>query len=174
VESATEIFRGRSLGFGVEEVILPNGVRSSYAMVRHPGSTGIVALADDGTVLMTRQYRHVIGKYILEIPSGTMEKGESPEACARRELEEETGFVAGSLAKLAEIDIMPAYSDEVIHLYIAGDLRPSAQNLDRDEIIQVVKYPLRELIAFIEDGGITDGLTILALYRARSYLQAKA
>ncbi|MCE5334152.1 MAG: NUDIX hydrolase [Desulfobacteraceae bacterium] len=172
VESSKEVFRGRSFGFGVEDVTLPNGVRTSYAMVRHPGSTGIVALSADGMVLMTHQYRHVIGRYVLEIPSGTMEKGEEPLACARRELEEETGYVAGSIEQLGAVHIMPAYSDELIHIFLATDLKPSVQNLDTDEIIEVRKYPFRKLMELIEDGTITDGLTILALYRAGARLQS--
>ncbi|MHC1728140.1 MAG: NUDIX hydrolase [Syntrophobacteraceae bacterium] len=170
VNQIREIYRGRAWSFAVEDVTLPNGNRSDYAVVRHPGSTGIVPLLDDGTVLMTLQYRHVIGRYILEIPSGTMEEGESPLRCAERELEEETGYRAKELVEIAAVHIMPAYSDELIHLYLARGLTPASQALDPDEIIQVMNHPLEELLRFIEEGKITDGLTILALYRARAYL----
>jgi len=171
INEAREIFKGRSFAFEVEDVTLPNGNRAEFAMVRHPGSTGIVPIMDDGTVLMTFQYRHVVREYLLEIPAGTMEPGESPLECARRELEEETGIAAGELVKIASVDILPAYSDEKIHVYLARDLKPSVQNLDKDEIIHVVRYPFEELMAFIAEGKITDALTILSLYRVQAYLQ---
>jgi ADP-ribose pyrophosphatase len=174
VNEAREIFRGKNFAFEVQDVTLPNGGRAEFAMVRHPGSTGIVPIMDDGTVLMTFQYRHAVGEYLLEIPAGTMEAGESPFDCAKRELEEETGFAAGELIKIATVDILPAYSDEKIHVYLARNLTPSRQNLDQDEIIQVVKYPFNELIVFIAEGKITDALTILSLYRVYTYLQNSA
>jgi ADP-ribose pyrophosphatase len=172
VNQTREIFRGKAFGFEVQDVLLPNGSRAEFAMVRHPGSTGIVPIMDDGTVLMTFQYRHAVGKYLLEIPAGTIETGESPLGCAKRELEEETGFTAGELIKIASVDIIPAYSDEKIYVYLARNLTPSTQNLDQDEIIQVVKHPLGELIAFIAEDKITDALTILSLYRVNAYLQS--
>ncbi len=140
-------------------------------MVRHPGSTGIVPLLEDGTVVMTLQYRHAVGEYLLEIPAGTMEPGESPLNCARRELEEETGFVAEEFTKLSEIHILPAYSDEKIHVYLARNLSLSKQNLDHDEIIEVVTHPLEEVIRMIADGRITDALTILAIQQASAFFE---
>jgi ADP-ribose pyrophosphatase len=174
VNGAREIYRGRAFSFEVQDVTLPNGGRAEFAMVRHPGSTGIVPIMEDGTVLMTFQYRHAVGEYLLEIPAGTMEPGESPYECAKRELEEETGFTAGELIKIASIDIIPAYSDEKIHVYLARNLKPSRQNLDADEIIQVVKHRLEELLTFIPEGKITDALTIVSLYSVRVYLQSCA
>ena len=171
VNASREIYRGRSFAFEVQDVTLPNGSRAEYAMVRHPGSTGIVPILDDGTVLMVFQYRHAVGEYLLEIPAGTMEPGESPYDCAKRELAEETGFSAGELIKIASIDIIPAYSDEKIHVYLAKSLKPARQNPDADEIIQVVKYPLEELMDKIAEGKITDALTVLSLYRVCAYLR---
>ncbi|MCP4689575.1 MAG: NUDIX hydrolase [Desulfobacterales bacterium] len=166
VHETREVYRGKCFSFKVEDVTLPNGERSEYAMVRHPGSTAVVPVLDDGRVVMTRQYRHVIGEYILEIPAGTMEPGEPPAECARRELEEETGMAAGTLTELARIHILPSYSDELIHVYLARDLTPTQQNLDRDEIIQVEKHPMGDLMQMIDDARITDALTILSLQKA--------
>lgn len=171
LNQSRQIHRGKSWSFCMEDVTLPNGSRADYAMIRHPGSTGIVPLLDNGKVLMIHQYRHVIGEYILEIPSGTMEKGESPLGCAERELEEETGYRAKELVEIAAVHIMPAYSDEFIHVYLARGLMPASQRLDPDEIIQVVEYSMEDLLRLIEEGEITDGLTILALYRARAWLE---
>ena len=107
----------------------------------------------------------------MEIPAGTMEPGESPLNCARRELEEEVGLVAREFIELAQVHIIPAYSDEKIHLYLARGLTASKQNLDQDEIIHVVKYPLNEVMRMIGEGAITDALTILSIQQACMYIQ---
>jgi 8-oxo-dGTP pyrophosphatase MutT (NUDIX family) len=169
VNEIEEKYRGRLFSFVVEDITLPNGSRTEAAIVRHPGSTGIVPLAEDGSVVMTYQYRHAVGEYLLEVPAGTMESGESPLTCAQRELEEETGFTATDWVKIATVHIVPAYSDELIHIFLARGLKPSRQNLDQDEILQVVRYPWDELMRLLHEGAITDALTILALYQARTY-----
>ncbi len=94
VHTSRTLHRVRNFSFAVEDVTLPNGARTEMGMIHNPGSTGIVPVSDDGRIVMTRQYRHVVGDYLLEIPAGTMEPGESPILCAQRELEEETGLVA--------------------------------------------------------------------------------
>jgi len=174
IHKTSQLYRGRTFSFVAEDVTLPNDSRAEMAFVRHPGSTAIVPLLDDNTVIMERQYRHPLRDYLFEIPAGTLEAGEPPLHCARRELEEETGFVANEFVELARIDILPAYSDEKIYLYLARDLTPSEQMLDRDEIIEVVKYPLDDALQMIADGGITDALTVLALQRTWFYLENEA
>jgi ADP-ribose pyrophosphatase len=171
VNSTETVYKGKSFSFVVEDIMLPNHVRAQMAMVRHPGSTGIVPLFDDGSVVMTLQYRHAVKDYLLEIPAGTMDHGETPLQCARRELEEETGLVAKHFTKLCEVHILPAYSDEKIHVYLARNFIQTQQNLDADEILQVVKYPLEEVAAMISKGLITDALTILSIQRTWLYLQ---
>lgn len=170
LHSRRELYRGRVFGFFEEEVTLPNGRRTAYGVVRHPGSTGIVPVTDDGMIVMTRQYRHPVGNYLLEIPAGTNDPGEAPLACAHRELEEETGMAAGEMILLNRIHILPAYTDEVIYVYLARGLRPRRQHLDPDEIITVERHSPDALMAMIADGRITDALTILSLHRARAYL----
>lgn len=171
IKKFIEIYRGKIFSFVTEDVILPNGVRSEIAMVRHPGSTAVIPLLDDNTIVLTLQYRHPIREYILEIPAGTMEPGESPLNCAKRELEEETGFVANELVELSSIHILPAYSDEKIHVYLARNLTASQQKLDQDEIIHIVTYPFNEAMQLIHTGDITDALTIMSIYWAWIYLQ---
>jgi ADP-ribose pyrophosphatase len=166
-------YKGALFSFVSEDVTLPNGSRAEMAMVRHPGSTAVVPLLDGHTVVMELQYRHAVGEYLLEIPAGTMEPGELPLACAKRELEEETGFAATEIIELGKVHIIPAYSDEVIHLYIATGLIPSRQNLDKDEIIEIVKYPLKRTLQMIDAGRITDALTILSLQRTWLYFRGK-
>lgn len=100
-----------------------------------------------------------------------MEPGESPLNCARRELEEETGLVAREFVELSHVYIIPAYSDEKIHVYLARGFTTSEQNLDQDEIIQVEEYPLKEVLQMISQGLITDALTILSIQQAHMYIQ---
>jgi ADP-ribose pyrophosphatase len=171
VNKSTEIYKGKHFAFVTEDVTLPNGVMSEIAMVRHPGSTAIVPMLDDHTLVMTRQYRHPIRDYVIEIPAGTLEANESPINCAKRELEEETGYVANELVELSHIHMLPAYSDEKIYLYLAKGLTTSQQNLDQDEIIHTVKYSFDDALQLINNGTITDALTIMAIYRAWIYLQ---
>jgi ADP-ribose pyrophosphatase len=171
VHEIQQHYRGALFSFVSEDVTLPNGSRTQFAMVRHPGSTAIVPLFEDGTVLMERQYRHPVGKYLLEIPAGTMEVGESPLACAGRELEEETGYCAGQFVELCRVDIIPSYSDEKIHVFLAQGLTQSEQKLDKDEIIEIVKYPFEDALEMCQQGQISDALTILALQRTWFYLQ---
>jgi len=137
------------------------------AFVAHPGSTAVVPLFEDGRIALIRQYRHPVRAHMLEIPAGTTEPGESPLACAKRELEEETGLVADSWESIARIHILPSYSDELIHVFLARQLTRSGQHLDEDEIIDVVIYPLEAVFQMISDGEITDALTILALQQLR-------
>jgi len=171
VHQVHQHYQGTLFSFVSEDVTLPNGSRTELAMVRHPGSTAIVALFDDNTVLMERQYRHAVKDYLLEIPAGTMEPGELPLNCAGRELEEETGYVAEEFIELSQVLILPAYSDEKIFVYLARGLKPSKQNLDQDEIIEIVKYPFDKALKLIRDGLISDALTVLSLQMTRFYLQ---
>jgi ADP-ribose pyrophosphatase len=171
INSSEVVYKGKLFSFVTEDVTLPNHARAELAWVRHPGSTGIVPVLDDGSVVMTLQYRHAVREYLLEIPAGTLDPGESPLNCARRELEEETGYVATELTKLAQVYILPAYSNEKIHIYLARGLTPTQQNLDKDEIIEVVEYPPEQLKEMINKSIITDALTILSLQHAWEYLR---
>jgi len=170
VHSVRKHYQGKLFSFASEDVTLPNGSRAEMAMVRHPGSTAVVPLLDDNTVVMELQYRHAMEDYLLEIPAGTMEPGELPLDCAHRELEEETGFKAKRMIELGPIHILPAYSDEITHVYIARELSPTHQRLDEDEILEVVHYPLEQKFTMIADGHITDALTVLSLQKAWFYL----
>ena len=163
-------YQGQLFSFVSEDVTLPNGSRAEMALVRHPGSTAVVPFLDDNRVVMELQYRHAVGEYILEIPAGTMEPGELPLDCAKRELEEETGLRAARMIDLGPVHIIPAYSDEIIHVYIARGLTPARQKLDPDEILEVVHYPFEQTLKMIADGRITDALTVLSLQKAWFYL----
>jgi ADP-ribose pyrophosphatase len=172
IHRRTEIYRGRHFSFATEDLTLPNGRRTEMAMVRHPGSIAVVPLTPEGGVVMEHQYRHCVRGYLLEIPAGTLEPGESPLACAGRELEEETGYTAAQFIELGRTHILPAYSDELIHLFIARGLTLARARLDPDEIIRTTIYPLDRLMDMIAAGQITDALTILSLHRTWFYLRS--
>jgi ADP-ribose pyrophosphatase len=157
------IYQGRVVNLNLETVRLPNGATVELEIVRHPGAAAVVAMKDEETVLLIRQYRHAAGGYILEIPAGTLKPGEAPRDCAARELEEEIGFRASALEPVVTFFATPGFTDEVIHVFKATGLAPGRQNLDHDEVLEVVELPLREAIGRIGDGTIRDGKTIVGL-----------
>lgn len=173
VEQTETIYQGRLFSFVIEDITFPDDTRTKMAMVRHPGSTAIIPLKKDGKVVMIHQYRHPVNEFLLEIPAGTIEPGESPLDCARRELTEETGLRAEEFIKLTEVDIIPAYSDEKIYVYLARNFTSFKQHLDQDEFLEVVEYPLEEVLDMINNGVATDALTILSIQMAWLYLQKK-
>ena len=174
VKSWAQVYKGRIFDFVTENIKLPNGSETEMAFIRHPGSIAVVPLLDDDTVVMEVQYRHPVGEYLLEIPAGTLEPGESPIDCAKRELMEETGYHARELIELGKIHMIPAYSSEEIHVFIARGLTLAEQDLDPDEIIEVVTYPLAKAVQMIDAGKITDTLTIASIQMAWIRLKAQS
>lgn len=159
------LHEGRVGSFGLEAVVLPNGAAVTLEILRHPGAAAVVPLHADGTVTLLRQHRHAAGGTIWEIPAGKLEPGEAPERCAARELAEEAGLV-GTLSALGPLHTTPAFTDEVIHLFLATGLAPVPAAPEVDEVIAVARLPLEEALAMAEDGRITDGKTIAGLFRA--------
>ena len=135
-------------------------------VVHHRGSAVILPAFDDGTVALVRQYRHPAVRYLLELPAGTLDNQESPEAGAARELEEELGLVAGKLEKLSEFFVSPGFCEEKMWLYLATDLTETAQRLEDDEMIEVVRLPIERALQMITDGEIEDAKTIIGLMLA--------
>ena len=155
-------------GFRLERahVTLPGGRETVLDIVRHPGAAAVVPFLDDETVLMIRQYRHAAGGTILEVPAGKLDDGEAPELCAARELEEEAGRSAGRLEKLGWIFTTPGFTDEVIHLFAAYDLREVPTRHEPDEVIERVPMPFAEALDRVWRGGIPDAKSALALIHA--------
>jgi ADP-ribose pyrophosphatase len=162
-EKKTEIFTGKIVSLAVEEHELPDGRRASFEIVRHPGGAAALPVLEDGRVVLIRQFRPAGGGMILEIPAGRLEPGESPEACIRRELEEEVGFRPRKLEKLGEMLTAVGFCDEVVHLYLARDLTPVARAPEPDEYIEVMTLPLAEALQLVREGRIPDGKTQLSL-----------
>jgi ADP-ribose pyrophosphatase len=158
---------GRKLRVHRQRYALPDGRRVELDAVRVPAVAYIVPLLDDGRVVLIRQYRPIVNAEIWELPAGTIEPGETPEACARRELVEEAGYEAGRLESLGEAFADPGLTDETIHLFVARDLRAATRALDADELIEVVPRTLAEAYRMADSGEILDAGTLVALYRFR-------
>ena len=161
-------YRGGRLRVQRERHVLPDGRRVSVDAVRVPAVAYILPLLDDGRVVLIRQYRPIVGAEIWELPAGTIEAGESPAACARRELVEEAGYEAGRLDPLGEALADPGLTDERIFLFVARELRAVARALDTDEHIEVVPASLSEAYRMADAGEILDAGTLVALFRFRS------
>ncbi len=162
------VYTGRVLNLDVDTVHLPDGSSGELEIIRHPGAAAVVPVVSDPkgpdpVVLMLRQYRYAAGGQVWEIPAGRLDQGEAPEACARRELREEAGVEAGRLDRLTTIWTTPGFTDEVIHLFWATDLKEGAHAREADEFIEVVPKPLSEVLKGIRDGEIRDGKTIAAI-----------
>lgn len=154
-----------------EDRVLANGHECRWDFIHHDGAAAVIPVTDEGKILMVRQYRNALDRFTLEIPAGKLDDPKEPTLeCATRELEEETGFQAGSMEFLISVNTTIAFCDEHIDIYLARDLKPSHQHLDEDEVIQVESWDLKDLEDLIFAGKITDAKTIAAITAyARKY-----
>lgn len=158
------VFAGKTIRLELHDVRLSNGVEHRFEIVRHPGAAAVVPLADDGRVLLVEQLRYAANaSYLFEVPAGKLAPGEAPEACARRELEEEAGVRARELVPLLPLWVTPGFCDERIWLFLARGLEPGTQALEADEVLRVHPVALGDALAMIGRGEITDAKTIAAL-----------
>ena len=159
------VFDGKLVKLDHLTVRLPNGEQSEREIVEHPGAAAVVALDGHDRVLLVHQYRLAARRVLREIPAGTLEPGEDPSACARRELQEETGYSPGKLEPIGGLYVAPGYTTEYIHLFLAQDLTHAPLAADDDEFIEVEQLPLGEALAMIDSGDIVDGKSIAGLLR---------
>jgi ADP-ribose pyrophosphatase len=170
VDSKT-IYQGSYLTFRIDTVERTDGSRAQREVVGHPGAVAILAIDEEDRVLMVRQYRAPAGRILLEIPAGTLDRDDSgaiedPDLAAPRELEEETGYRAGSLRLLTSFWTAPGFATELMHLYLATDLRSADDarlSPDEDERLELDRVPLGDAIAAVERGEIADAKSILAI-----------
>jgi ADP-ribose pyrophosphatase len=161
-------YRGRIVRVRRERYRLPGGREIGLDVVRYRNVATVVPLLPDGRVVLLRQLRPIVGATLWELPAGTIEPGESPEACARRELAEEAGYGAGRLEPLGEAWADPGFTDERIVLFVARELTPAPREPDPDEhIVDVAPVPLAEAYRMIEAGEILDAGTLIGLLRLR-------
>lgn len=150
------------VGFVVDRVMLPDKKIAKREYMRHPGAVAGVAIKN-GRIILVKQYRHPVRRITYELPAGKIDRNESPIKCMKREFEEETGYRFSSYRKLISYNPTPAFSDEVIHIYLLKGIKKGRFNPDRDEFIEVVEVPVKEVIKMIDKSEITDSKTIIGV-----------
>ncbi|NLB52799.1 MAG: NUDIX hydrolase [Syntrophomonadaceae bacterium] len=161
--ASKDIYQGRILNLRVDRVALPDGSESTREIIEHSGAVAIVAIDEDKNVWMVKQYRKAVEEVLMEIPAGTLEKGEEPLACAKRELAEETGLIAENWQHIVSYYSAPGFVTEKLHLYLATGLNQGDTNPDRDEFLYTIKMPLTDAYKAIFAGQIQDGKSIIGI-----------
>lgn len=165
---------GRIVNLAIDTARFPDGSTGELEIVRHSGAAAVLPVLtddDDPEILLIRQFRYAAGGNILEVPAGRPDHPDEPwEDCARRELEEETGLVAGNLRYLTTIFTTPGFTDERIHLFVASDNRPGRADLDHDEFLDLVTMRLSVAVRRIRDGDIIDAKSIATILYAATFV----
>jgi ADP-ribose pyrophosphatase len=172
--STRRMYTGRIINLDIDTVRFPDGNIGELEMIRHPGASAVVPFlsdpaGDDPTVLLIRQYRYAAERYLYEVPAGRLDPGEAPEACARRELREETGCTAERVEHLFTMYTTPGFTDEKIHLFMAVGITRGENEREADEFIEVETMPLSRALGLVEQGEIQDAKTALALLYAAGF-----
>lgn len=157
------IHKGNFMDFVNIDVKLPNGKNANRDVIKHPGACAVIAFLDSENIILVEQFRLPLNKTLLEIPAGKLNKKEDPMDCAKRELQEETGYVAKEIEYLGSIATAPGFCDEIIHLYKAWNLSLGEKNEDEDEFTSVKVLNINDLKEMIKKGKIIDGKTISVL-----------
>ncbi len=165
------IYKGKIIDLEVLDVELPDGNRSKREIVLHRGASAIIPIDQDGNIVMVRQYRKPVEKELLEIPAGTLEEGEDPLHCAKRELIEEIGYGAKSFEPLVSFYSTPGFTTEKLFLYIARELYKEEGEADFDEFIEVEKVKLEDAFSMVMDGKIEDAKSIIGILLAYQRLK---
>jgi ADP-ribose pyrophosphatase len=165
------VYEGVIVNVRRDKAELVNGNVVGREVVEHPGGVTVIPVEPDGTVWCVRQFRYPFGREMLEVPAGKLERGEDPFDCAVRELSEETGLTADEFVYLGPCCTSPGFSTEVLHIYLALGLHPGNMHLDPDEFLNVEKYSLDALVEKVMSGEIDDAKTIIAVLKAKKYLE---
>ncbi|MFS8541858.1 MAG: NUDIX hydrolase [Tissierellales bacterium] len=169
-----KIYEGKIINLRIDTVELPDKKYSKREIVEHPGAVGIVPITDDGCMILVKQYRKSVEKFLLEIPAGKIEINEEPKETGLRELAEETGYKANKMEYLFEFYTSPGFSNEKIYLFLATELEKGEVKPESDEYIKVEKYKIEELVDMVIRGEINDGKTIVAIFYAQKYINKNA
>ena len=162
LEQKTE-FKGRLISLQHDRVVTDSGTETVREYVIHPGGVSILARPEPETILLVRQFRYPTGETLIELPAGTLEAGEEPVDTARRELEEETGYVAGEMIYRSAYFTTPGFTNEIMYLYEARNLTLKTQRLEDDEAIEVLAAPLGQIRTMVRNGEIRDAKTLIGL-----------
>ena len=162
--SSENIYDGTLLHVKKDKVELPNGDISYREWIKHPGASAVIPVTDNNEIILVRQYRYPIQSLTMEIPAGKLDvAGEDPLECAKRELEEETGYSAQEYQFLTKLATTVGFSDEFIYIYAARGLKAGQQHTDEDEFINVVTVPLAKAVELVHSGAILDGKSVVAI-----------
>jgi ADP-ribose pyrophosphatase len=173
VKETQKVYHGSRITVYRDFVEQPDGSEVTREVVAFNNAAAIVPLTSRGEVILIRQFRYPTKGALLEIPAGVLEEGEKPEDCARREVEEETGYRPGRLTWLGKIHTSPGVCTEAIDIYLAEDLESGDQNLDHGEVIEPCVVKFEEALSMIAEGEITDAKTICGLLLARRVLRLR-
>ena len=166
-------YHGVVVNTRLDQARLPDGSLTLREVVEHPGGVAVLPLEKDGTVWCVRQFRYPFAETLLEVPAGKLEPGEDPETAARRELSEETGLEAGDLRYLGRHYCSPGYNSEILHIFLARDLKHGMAHPDRGEFLSVEKHTLSELTALALEGALPDTKTAIAVLKTRLLTDAE-
>lgn len=172
--SSRRVHTGRVIDLDVDRVRFPDGSEGELEIIRHPGASAVVPFLSDPAgpdpqVLLLKQYRYATGGTLYEIPAGRLEPGELAEACAKRELLEETGCTAASIVPLTSMWTTPGFTDERIHLFLASGITRGEARREADEFMEVEAMSLASALRMIERGEIQDAKTALGLLFAAGF-----
>ncbi len=165
------VYPGRAFTIRRDTLRQPDGHETRFDIVEHPGSVSIIPVDDQGNLLFVRQYRHAAGLNLLELPAGTLDEGEAPETCARREVREETGMAAGNLEHLGGFFLAPGYSTEYMNVYLATELHPDPLEADADEFLTLEHISIGMAMEMARQGVIPDAKSLAAILLAQSHLE---
>ena len=168
-----KLYEGKMLNLRVDTVELPDKKYSKREIVEHPGGVAIIPIVDNDSLILVKQYRKAVEKFLLEIPAGKVEINEEPRVTAIRELKEETGYSTDKMEYLMEFYTSPGFTNEKIYLFLATDLVKGEASPDTGEFIEVEKFKIDALIKMIERGEIIDSKTIIGINLAKKYLDDK-
>jgi ADP-ribose pyrophosphatase len=170
--SSRVLYDGDIITLVKEELRLPDGTLVGREVVRHPGAVGVVAITPEGEVVLVEQYRQPLRAILREIPAGKLSEGEAPDACAIRELAEETGYRATGVVLIGEYFTTPGFTNERFHMFLARDLEPGDREPDGEEerSMNVVRVPFDEALADARAGRIEDGKTLVGLLLAAPHV----
>lgn len=174
--SSRRVHSGRVISLDVDTVRFPNKTIGELEIIRHPGASAVVPFLDnprepDPRVVLIRQYRYAAGGFVYEIPAGRLDAGEPPETCAKRELEEETGYSADLLIPMTTFYTTPGFTDEKIHLFAATGLTPGVPRPEADEFLELHPMPVSLAVAMVAAGEIVDGKTMIGVLFAQLFFR---
>ena len=159
----TVIYNGKIIDLEVHDIELPDGSTSKRELIYHNGAVAVCAVTPENEVLLVKQFRKPIEKPLLEIPAGKLESGEDRIKAAKRELQEETGYIASDLELITDMYGSPGFSSEKLTIYFANQLTEGEMNLDEDEFVELHKLPIKDVKSILDNKEIADAKTILAL-----------